>query len=59
MKLKAKITKDNNGNYIIKTCYKKGGKKIIRYFTPLELGVSNQELPCIDFRNKILKIIGS
>lgn len=55
MKLKAKIVEDNSGNYIIKACYIKGGKKIIRYFTALELGVSNPELLGIDFRSKILE----
>ncbi|PNX51836.1 MAG: hypothetical protein BV456_01790 [Thermoplasmata archaeon M8B2D] len=58
MKIKTHLTKNSEGDFIIKTIIHNGRSKTIRYFSAEELEVSNEELPYVDFRSKILKILG-
>ena len=55
MKVKTKLIRCKDGKYSVKASYSNGRKKTIRFFSAGELGVSNLELPCIDFRSKILE----
>ena len=55
MKVKTKIIICKDGTYKIKVSYSEKGRKTIRYYSAQELGVSNLELPGIDFRSKILE----
>lgn len=57
MKIKTKILKCKDGTFKIKTTIQDGGKKSIRFYSAEDLGVSNLELPSIDFRSKILERI--
>lgn len=58
MKIKTHLTKNSNGEFIVKATIKDGRRNIIRYFSGNELGVSSSEIPSVDFRSKILKILG-
>ena len=58
MKIKTKILQCTDGTYRIKTSYvDKKRRKIIKFYSAEDLGVSNSELPSIDFRSKILERI--
>ena len=56
MKIKTKIIRYENGEFKVKTSYvNKKRRKIIKFYSAEDLGVSNSELPFIDFRSKILE----
>jgi len=57
MKIKTKLIQCTDGSYRIKTTVANGRRKFIRYFSGNELGVSSGEIPCVDFRSKILEIL--
>ena len=59
MKIKTHLTKNSNGEFIIKATIKDGRRNTIKYFSGNELGVSSEEIPSIDFRSKILEILRS
>jgi hypothetical protein len=55
MKIKTKLVKCKDGSYRVKVSHSNGRRRIISFYSAQELGVSSAELPCIDFRSKILE----